>query len=71
MKVFIEHLFINFIILMFSAMFICDSNGENIDNKVSIKDIFACYLLSAGGLYFMLFVIWFIVSHGGHLQPLL
>lgn len=69
-RVFLEHFFINLVIFMFCVLFICDENGD-IDNKYIFRDILACYLLSAGGLYFMFFVIWFIISHGGHLQPLL
>lgn len=69
-RVFLEHFFINLVIFMFCVLFICDEN-DDIDNKYIFRDILACYLLSAGGLYFMFFVMWFIISHGGHLQPLL
>lgn len=69
-RILLEHLFVNFVIFMFCVLFMSDGNDE-IDNKHIFRDILICYLLSAGGLYFMFFVIWFIVSHGGHLQPLL
>lgn len=69
-RVFLEHFFVNLVIFMFCVLFICDENDEP-NNKYIFRDILACYLLSAGGLYFMFFVIWFIISHGGHLQPLL
>lgn len=69
-RIFLEHFFVNLVIFMFCVLFVSDGNDE-VNNKYIFRDILVCYLLSAGGLYFMFLVIWFIISHGGHLQPLL
>lgn len=69
-SIFLEHFFVNLVIFISCVLFICDKK-DKINNKYIFKYILVCYLLFAGVLYFMFFVIWFIISHGAHLQPLL
>ncbi len=46
-------------------------NDSDIAKETLITDIIICYILCAIGIYGIFFITWFIVSNGGHLQPLL
>ena len=69
-KIIIEHIICNVILFAFCILFMLD-NDSDIAKETLVTDIIICYILCAIGIYGMFSVIWFIVSHGGHLQPLL
>lgn len=55
---------------MVCASFMLD-NATDIAKETMVSDIIICYLLCAISIYFTFGMIYFVVSHGGHLMPLL
>lgn len=68
-----EHIIINIILFIISVAFMLDNTTDDytvVDSSM-IKDIIICYILFAVCIYSMFGLIYFIVTHGGVLQPLL
>ena len=68
-RIIIEHIIWN--IILFCACLIFMYNDSDIAKESLLYDTFICWLLCAIVIYGMFGIIWFIISHGGHLMPLL
>lgn len=68
-----EHIIINIILFIISVAFMLDNTTDDyaVVDLSMIKDIIICYILCAICIYSMFGLIYFIVTHGSTLQPLL